>query len=210
MVLLLVLGGMIVFVIQRDDATTSNVSPQPETNSKVPAVDAPAAPVPDLGQPSDSGDATQIPQPPEEALPAAEESASAWPGPNTVGAAPSPDFPTSLPQWTLLRSWTVLPRIFEDSPWVEAPGPDYSTFPAAQNACGTGRTLVRWRAVNPSSEVVATDLNAINTPGTQVSANAGWMDLDLCHLPAFRLIDSADGSTLTDVTISIQQYLPAP
>ncbi|WP_144376940.1 hypothetical protein [Rhodococcus pyridinivorans] len=118
-----------------------------------------------------------------------EDNRSEWPGPNSVGLAPSPEFPASLPQWTSTRSWTVLPRYFTDFPWAKAPGPDYAAFPATMNGCDSSRFLARWRAVNNNSQLVATYLDAVGTPGMQVTGNAGWMDLDQCHTPAFRELD---------------------
>lgn len=163
------------------------------------------------------GAATPLPTPngpttsaPVEQEASPEDNRSEWPGPNSVGLAPSPEFPASLPQWTSTRSWTVLPRYFTDFPWAKAPGPDYVTFPATMNGCDSSRFLVRWRAVNNNSQLVATYLDAAGTPGMQVTGNAGWMDLDQCHTPAFQLLDNADGSNLTDVTITVQQYIPAP
>lgn len=196
------IGALVVLVLQRD------TGPSPE-----PAAVAPTGT--GISPPAESSSAPAAPASPTALLPAEEppapvEPAAIWPGPNTVGGPPSPDFPDDLPRWTLLRSWTVLPRIFEDSPWATAPGPDYSAFPSAQNGCSTGRTLVRWRAVNPTADVVATDLDALGRPGSEVRGNSGWMDLDLCHSPGFRLMGTDDGSTLTDVTVVVQQYLPAP
>ncbi|MFF2026884.1 protein kinase domain-containing protein [Rhodococcus koreensis] len=132
-----------------------------------------------------------------------------WPGPQHAGLAPSPEFPQSLPQWTLKTSWTLTTRAFQDS-WSKAPGPGQSRFPATMNGCANQRFLVRWRAVNPNATVVATHLNAADKPTDQVTGNAGWMDLSGCYTPAFQFSASADRSTLTDVTIAVQQWVPAP
>lgn len=178
------------------EASTTQVVPAPLDGARA------TTPLPAATGPTTSTPVT------EEASP--EDNRSEWPGPNSVGLAPSPEFPTSLPRWTSTRSWTVLPRYFTDSPWAKAPGPDYAAFPATMNGCDSSRFLVRWRAVNDNSQLVATYVDAVGTPGMQVTGNAGWMDLDQCHTPAFQLLENADGSTLTDVTITVQQYMPAP
>lgn len=201
-VLVFALGAMAVLVFQKSDSDESAAPPP------VPPTAPPQEPSPtDITVPT-SVTATAAPATSSEPSPS--DVVSNWPGPNTVGGAPSPEFPDALPQWTLLREWTTLPRVFDDGTWVTAPGPEYTQFPAAQNGCSTGRSLVRWRAVNPTAEIVASDLNALGAPGNEATGNSGWMDLDLCHSPGFRLVGTTDGSTLTDVTVSVRQYLPAP
>ncbi|MFD6677315.1 hypothetical protein ACFWDA_23500 [Rhodococcus zopfii] len=210
-----VLAGVLIvvlslFLLRSRDADSEATSTPPAGGE--------ATSAPTLPSTTDSaGEATRqsAPPPPTTSVPAEEDAPPErnrpeWPGPNFVGLTPSPEFPTSLPQWTMTRSWTVLPRYFDDSPWTEAPGPDYGAFPATMNGCDSSRFLVRWRAVNDTSRLVATYVDAVGTPGMQVTGNAGWMDLDQCHTPAFRLLGATDGSTLTDVTIAVQQYMPAP
>nr|WP_271209019.1 serine/threonine-protein kinase [Rhodococcus wratislaviensis]GLK33465.1 hypothetical protein GCM10017611_03070 [Rhodococcus wratislaviensis] len=140
---------------------------------------------------------------------AAAPSNPAWPGPLGMGLAPSPELPPNLPQWALQNTWNLTTRAFADE-WSKAPGPGQSRFPATMNGCNNQRFLVRWRAVNPNATVLATNLNAIDSSGEQVTGNAGWMDLDGCHTPAFQFSDSKDASNLTDVAIAIQQWQPAP
>ncbi|MFZ2530091.1 MAG: hypothetical protein WAX14_20945 [Rhodococcus sp. (in: high G+C Gram-positive bacteria)] len=82
-------------------------------------------------------------------------------------------------------------------------------YTAPQNHCGNGRVLVRWRALNPNATVIAHNGSPREDPELVV-ANAGWMDLDACHVPTFQFSSSTDASTLTDVTVAIQQWSPAP
>lgn len=185
--------------------TVAAVSPTPFTSG---APIAATAPQPADAGSSGSADADSATAGPDEAHPdshAAE--GTQWPGPNRSGAAPSPDFPTTLPEWTLSRSWTGTARAFPGQ-WTAAPGPDNMPYTAPQNHCDSGRILVRWRALNPNATVIATD-QAPRDPSL-VTANAGWMDLDACHVPAFQFAASTDASTLTDVTVAIQQWSPAP
>jgi serine/threonine protein kinase len=129
-----------------------------------------------------------------------------WPGPGNVGLAPSPEFPQSLPQWALSKSWTETSRAFQGK-WTFAPGPGQSEFPATQNGCGLERFLVRWRAVNPHATVVAT---IAGPRPAKLTGNAGWMDIDGCSTPAFQFASSTDPSNLADVTVAVQQWAPAP
>jgi hypothetical protein len=82
-------------------------------------------------------------------------------------------------------------------------------YTAPQNNCDSGRVLVRWRALNPNATVIATDQGRREDPN-MVTANAGWMDLDACHVPAFQFYASTDASNLTDVTVAIEKWSPAP
>ncbi|NKS29259.1 hypothetical protein GS534_00775 [Rhodococcus hoagii] len=132
---------------------------------------------------------------------------SEWPGPNSAGPAPSPEFPSSLPQWTPTRSWTGTVRAFERQ-WTRAPGPDNLPYTAPQNHCGERRVLVRWRALNPNVSLIAT--NSDPREPSRITGNAGWMDLDACHVPAFQFSSSEDASNLGDVTVAIQEWQPSP
>jgi len=46
--------------------------------------------------------------------------------------------------------------------------------------------------------------------GQPILANAGWLDLDGCARPEFQLQADPGGSTLTDVTVRVQRWTPAP
>jgi hypothetical protein len=78
------------------------------------------------------------------------------------------------------------------------------------SGCSDGRFLVRWRAVDNLS-VQAAQVDDEGKVGKQVAGSAGWMDLDACSAPAFKLPDAfPDGGNLEDVTVEIQEYQPAP
>lgn len=141
--------------------------------------------------------------------PLGDSTESDWPGTNSIGLAPSPEFPQSLPQWISENSWTLTTRAFP-SDWSPAPGPYHSKFPSTMNGCNNQRFLVRWRTLNPNATVIATDMDAAGRTGKQVSGSSGWMDLDGCRTPAFQFESSTDPSTLSDVTIAVQQLAPSP
>ncbi|MFX1787081.1 hypothetical protein [Prescottella equi] len=142
--------------------------------------------------------------------PAASTAHSAWSGPTTVAVSPSPEFPSSMPKWRLESSWDGTTRAFTGRTWSPSPGPNHTAFPATQNGCDSARFLVRWRAVAEGSMVEATAMRGGQTPGQTVIGQAGWMDLNACEVPSFRLQSRNDGSTLTDVTFSVQTWVPAP
>lgn len=112
--------------------------------------------------------------------PLVESTESDWPGTNSIGLAPSPEFPQSLPQWISKNYWSLTARAFP-SDWSPAPGPAQSKFPSTMNGCNNQRFLVRWRTLNPNATVIATDMDAAGRPGKQVSGSSGWMDLDGCR-----------------------------
>jgi hypothetical protein len=102
---------------------------------------------------------------------------------------------------------------------IRLSGPNWSTFPSTMNGCGDQRFLVRWRAVNGTAQVAARWVESeeargepgiTGTAGPQVIANAGWIEIDGCQTPQFRLVSDSDGLTLTDVTVAVQQLVPAP
>lgn len=156
-----------------------------------------------------------LPAPSPEARPSPETSATTpastvnWPGTNTIGLAPTPEFPQSLLQWTSQDSWTLTARAFP-SEWSAAPGPNQSRFPSTMNGCNNQRFLVRWRALNPNVAVIATDMDAANRPGDEVTGSSGWMDLDGCRKPAFQVDSRTNPNTLSDISIAVRQFLPAP
>lgn len=125
------------------------------------------------------------------------------------GYAPSPPFPTSLPEWSKDAEWRTSTRAFMDQ-WESVSGPDYADFPATMNGCNDRRSMVRYRAVNRN---VVMDVRTVTTgiPNhDDVKAAAGWLDMDGCTVPQFRLSSATDGSTLTDVAVTVQQWVPAP
>lgn len=126
---------------------------------------------------------------------------------NAGGGSPLPEFPKTLEGFRLGSAWNVMPRAFEGQK-TSAPGPDYGGFPATMNGCDDQRFLIRWRAVNDSAEIMASwsgDVASGLSP-----SSAGWLALDGCETPQFELAGSADGSTLSDVSIDVQQWVPAP
>lgn len=144
---------------------------------------------------------------------------AAWTITDQIGVAPSPPFPTALAGWRLHASWNTLPRAFTGTDWTTISGPDLSTFPSTMNGCNDQRFLVRWRAVSQSAQIAARWVdsgkalptpNATGTAGKQVVANAGWVDIDGCQTPQVRLVSDSNGSTLADVTVDVQQLVPAP
>lgn len=70
---------------------------------------------------------------------------------------------------------------------------------------------MRWRAVDEAATVLARWNTQDIEFGEPTSANAGWMDLDGCRAPEFELSgETPGGGTLTDVTVSLQRWTPAP
>lgn len=137
-----------------------------------------------------------------------------WPGQGdgpegAEGGAPAAAFPQSLDQWRLNQAWTDTPRAFLGDEWTAVVGADRDRFPATMNGCDQQRFLVRWRAVNDTAEVEARWQQQDVVFGEPVVANEGWFDLDGCSAPEFRLRSTQDESTLTDVTVEVQQWVPA-
>jgi len=133
-----------------------------------------------------------------------------------LGVAPSPDFPTALPQWQLHNSWSDNPRVFAGQ-GTAVSGPGHGTFPSTMNGCDAQRFLLRWRALEASARVDAYLYDAGKNVRKQTTANAGWMDFDGCLTPAFLLSGhttapgtEGEGMALTDVAVTVQQYFPAP
>lgn len=46
--------------------------------------------------------------------------------------------------------------------------------------------------------------------GEGFESAAGWIDMDGCTAPEFRLSSATDGSTLADVTAVVQEWVPSP
>lgn len=44
----------------------------------------------------------------------------------------------------------------------------------------------------------------------QTIGSSGWMDTDGCEAPALELVSTNDSGNLTDVTVEVQQWWPAP
>jgi hypothetical protein len=129
---------------------------------------------------------------------------------DTLAIGDAPDFPQDLDHWTLRASWSGLPRAFTGDQWTVTEGPNYDPFPASMSGCSGGRFLIRWRAADKFS-VQAAQVDYEGTVGKQVSGSAGWMDLDACSAPAFKLVgDLPGGGNLEDVTVEIREYKPAP
>jgi hypothetical protein len=137
---------------------------------------------------------------------------------DTVATGDPPAFPQQLTHWMLVGQWSDLPRAFAgDGTWTVTVGPNASPFPATMNGCNDGRFLVRWRAVDDGVDVLAGEAridgqgNLDGSPWKQVNAHSGWMDIDQCYAPVFRMAGAlADGTNLADVTVQVQEYQPAP
>lgn len=137
----------------------------------------------------------------------------AWPAEpaGTVATGEPADFPAELDRWALQSSWSTMPRAFSGEEWSPTSGPDYSSYPVTMNGCSAQRFLIRWRAVDDGVTVLAATIDTAGTVQQQVSGASGWMDTDGCVTPGFRLPgDLTDGSTLTDVTVEVQQYQAVP
>ena len=65
---------------------------------------------------------------------------------------------------------------------------------------------MRWRVLDDGANIHALWADAANNDHEQVTARAGWFDLDGCEHPAIMLAESTNGSTLADVAVSVQQY----
>lgn len=138
---------------------------------------------------------------------------------DTIGVGVPPAFPRQLDQWTLTGQWSGLPRAFvqADEEWTVTVGPNATPFPATMNGCDDGRFLVRWRAVDDGVNVIAAagrpdDQMGVDGPVLkQASGHSGWMDLDGCYAPVFRMeAPLSSGQNLEDVTVEVQEYQPAP
>ena len=152
--------------------------------------------------------------------------ASPWPAQPAAlpaqGAAPSPEFPKTMVGWSLDTSWSDLPRAFAGTTWTALSGPAGADFPFTLNGCDSQRFLVRWRGVTADAQIaarwgqgaakfdksVAADATNFGTP---VVAHAGWLDINGCYLPEFKLqVATSKGATLSDVTVRVQRWVPAP
>lgn len=138
---------------------------------------------------------------------------------DTVAIGTAPAFPQRLDHWTLTASWSDLPRAFveADQQWTVTVGPNATPFPSTMNGCADSRFLVRWRAVDDGVNVIA---GAGSTDGgmtvdgpvdKQITGHSGWMDLDGCEAPIFRMGAAlSSGQNLEDVTVEVREYQPAP
>lgn len=138
---------------------------------------------------------------------------------DTIGIGDPPAFPPTLAHWTLTGQWSDLPRAFveADQSWTVAVGPNATSFPATMNGCDDGRFLVRWRAVDSGVSVIAAAGRPDGQMGVegpvlkQASGPSGWMDIDGCYAPVFRMGAALNnGQNLEDVTVQVQEYQPAP
>lgn len=145
---------------------------------------------------------------PTSANPASDADWADGPSLNIVRTGKPPAFPASLDGWRLQAQWDVTPRAF-DSTWTDIPGPDYTAFPSTMNGCDDQRFLVRWRVLDDGATVTAVWADDADNEHGRVVGSAGWFDLDGCEHPAIRLAQGANGSTLSDVAVSVQQYWPA-
>ncbi|MEO5663743.1 MAG: hypothetical protein ABIR39_10695 [Nocardioides sp.] len=119
-----------------------------------------------------------------------------------------PAFPELLHDgWRLRQEWNIITRAFNDS-WAAGAGPEHAPFPATMNGCDTSRFLVRWRTVNPDSKLLSGWISGEVADAVQ-PAESGWMSLDGCQTPQWQLLSPA-GNFLTDVTVDIQEWKPAP
>jgi hypothetical protein len=85
-----------------------------------------------------------------------------------------------------------------------------TNFPATMNGCVQQRFYVRWRSLNPNAVVEASfgsvpEGFVLDRP---VSGFAGWQSGYGCGQPVFLLKSSRDGSTLTDIIVEVQRFVP--
>lgn len=129
---------------------------------------------------------------------------------DTLAIGKPPDFPPNLDQWALRESWSTLPRAFAGDRWTVTDGPNFDRYPVSMSSCSNERFLVRWRAVD-NLRVQAAQVDEEGKVGKQVVGSAGWMDLDACSGPAFKLAGAfPNGGNLEDVTVEVREYQPAP
>ncbi len=84
-------------------------------------------------------------------------------------------------------------------------------FPSTTNGCDNQRFLVRWRSVSSDADVAARWNQSDVKFGTPTVGEGGWFDLDGCAWPEVRLENAKPGgSTLTDVAVRVQRWIPAP
>ncbi len=141
--------------------------------------------------------------------------ANPWPQklvyPYSQGAAPSPEFPTSLAGWEMAGAWSDMPRVFSGESWTAIGGPGGEQFPSTMNGCDSQRFLVRWRSVSSDTDVAARWNQSDVKFGTSTVGEGGWFDLDGCARPEVRHANAKPGgSTLTDVAVRVQRWIPAP
>lgn len=143
--------------------------------------------------------------------------AHSWPGLVKGSAEPEqpmaaaagerpPSFPETVPGYVLTKSWRETVRVFEGTEWSTA-----VEFPATMNGCSLQRFYIRWRAINEAAQVEATFVSSPDLIQMTDSATGavGWMSGYGCGQPAFRMIEPADGSTLTDAVLEVQRWEPS-
>jgi eukaryotic-like serine/threonine-protein kinase len=116
-----------------------------------------------------------------------------------------PAFPTKVTGYAVQRQWTETVRAFTGSTWSTM-----TNFPATMNGCVQQRFYVRWRSLNPNAVVEASfgsvpEGFVLDRP---VSGVAGWQSGYGCGQPMFLLKSSRDGSTLTDIIVEVQRFVP--
>ncbi len=123
----------------------------------------------------------------------------------------SPEIPAALQHWRRAETWHPPVRVFDHTRTPVVPvGPDDIRFPNTQNGCDSQQFLVRWRSMAEPSTVAAGAVNAVGEIDHEVSGKLGWMILDGCRAPGFRFVAEPRGSTMIDVAVEVQRWVPAP
>lgn len=139
------------------------------------------------------------------------KSAKFWSGERgQIGVGKTPPFPESMPRWRRSVSWEDRVRVFTHVEWSPLGNPEGGHFPSTQNGSDLQKFLVRWRSVAEPSTVRAGEADPVDKVAQHVVGQEGWMILDGSHSPAFGFGSEPRGSTLLDVFVSVQQWVPAP
>ncbi|MGI8418676.1 MAG: hypothetical protein ACR2P2_21250 [Nakamurella sp.] len=134
-----------------------------------------------------------------------------WGGdPGEVGVEVPPPFPETLPRWRLVGMWSPSVRVHITNGWSYTTGPAGDRFPNTQNGCDLQRFHVSWRSLAAPSTVRAGEVNVVDDVAQESVGQQGWMILDGCHKPGFRFGTEPKGSTMVDVTVLVQRWVPAP
>lgn len=145
--------------------------------------------------------------------PAATPTTPSWP--TTPQAGPGAQaFPTVLPHWSLSTSWDDHALRTFTGQWVPMDGKDFQTFPDTMNGCDQQLFLIRWRALSPNARLRVGYGNSYADPSVPVqnlatAGDSGWIVTDGCGVPEWQFLGDGQGSTLMDLTVEVQQYVPA-
>lgn len=173
-----------------------------------------SASVPNSPPPSTGSSTTKSPAPGDHA-PLDDTGAALWPSGNRVGVAPAPGLEGRLAGWTFVARWTATVRVQKGS-WIAAPGSEQDDlrFPALTSGCDRQRFLVVWAAATDGPQITAGFATAPSGTGaipvtaveSSVTAGNGWLAVDGCRIPAFRLSPNDIAANFSDVFVSVERY----